>query len=395
MRNAFREMPIYVLSFMMCFLSLAKADDTPWIEPGRGVPQFLETVLTKKKAHVAFLGGSITQNAKGHTAMVPAWLKETYSDCEFTFTNAGLSSTCSVTGAFRLRDHLLKKGPIDLLIVEFAVNDDQDAVHDRATAMRGLEGIIRQFRRANPGGDIISVQFVNPPILEKFQNGKIATSVAAHKEVARHYAIPIVDVGLALAEKIKQGKSSWEMYGGTHPKKEGYQFASEMIGSVIANSPSKPAEENWALIDPLEVSNLENASWIDPQDASWLGGWSFSKPNREMLSLGGIRSDYEIYNALRSDEAGSMVYLNFTGTMLGAFVLAGPDAGILEVSIDNGDWEKVDLYHRYSKGLNYPRTVVLADNIVGSRHQAAIRISKEKHPDSKGTAATILFFGSN
>ena len=28
-----------------------------------------------KKCHVAFLGGSITQNGSGHTAMVPAWLK--------------------------------------------------------------------------------------------------------------------------------------------------------------------------------------------------------------------------------------------------------------------------------------------------------------------------------
>ena len=97
MRIGFREMPIYVLSLVVGLLVPALGEEAPWIEPGRGVPQFLETVLTKKKAHVVFLGGSITQNAKGHSAMVPAWLEETYPDCDFTFTNAGLSSTCSMT----------------------------------------------------------------------------------------------------------------------------------------------------------------------------------------------------------------------------------------------------------------------------------------------------------
>ena len=76
--------------------SLVSAE--PWIEQGRGVPQFLDTVAKKKQAHVAFLGGSITQNKNGHTAMVPAWLESTFPDCKFTFTNAGLSSTCSMSG---------------------------------------------------------------------------------------------------------------------------------------------------------------------------------------------------------------------------------------------------------------------------------------------------------
>ena len=40
-----------------------------------------------------------------------------------------IASTCSTTGAFRLRDDVLIKGPVDLFFIEFAVNDDQDAGH--------------------------------------------------------------------------------------------------------------------------------------------------------------------------------------------------------------------------------------------------------------------------
>ncbi|MEM7015642.1 MAG: SGNH/GDSL hydrolase family protein, partial [Verrucomicrobiota bacterium] len=109
----------------------------------------------QKTGHVAFLGGSITANAKGHSAMIPAWLEERYPDTKFTFTNAGISSTCSHTGAFRLIVDVLFKCQVDLLVVEFAVNDDQDAGHSRVHAIRGMEGVIRRLKAHNPGADVL------------------------------------------------------------------------------------------------------------------------------------------------------------------------------------------------------------------------------------------------
>ena len=134
---------------------------------------------------------------------------------------------------------------------------------------------------------------------------------------------------------------------------------------------------------------------VDPQVFSWLGGWKYEMVSPELLPMGSIRADYTAFKALRSDGAGDYLYHTFSGTMLGAFVLAGPDAGILEVSIDGGDWTKVDLYHEHSKGLNYPRSVILADGLTKSYHSAAIRVAEEKNPQSKGNTATILYFEVN
>ena len=55
-----------------------------------------------KEIRVAFLGGSITQNGKGHSGMVPKLLKERLPKAKIMDLNAGLSSTCSTSGAFRL-----------------------------------------------------------------------------------------------------------------------------------------------------------------------------------------------------------------------------------------------------------------------------------------------------
>lgn len=396
-----RQSPLHfrLVFVLLCRLSTSQAQDAapPIIEMGdSGVSNFIVRLETEKEAHVAFLGGSITQNQSGHTKMVPDWLRQRWPDVDFTFTNAGLSSTCSTTGAFRLQRDVLSKGRIDLLIVEFAVNDDQDAMHGRQAAIRGLEGIIRQYVEANPFGAVISVHFVNPEILAKVQAGEEAVSIAAHKEVARHYGVPSVDISIALSRAIAAGKMSWENdYKDTHPNQAGYQFASDWITNVIADSVAGGAPQPVTLPEPLDPLSYSGAVMVDPQVLSWLGGWKYEPVSKELLPMGSIREDYSAFKALRSDGAGDYLYHTFSGTMLGAFVLAGPDAGMLEVSIDGGDWKKIDLYHQHSKALNYPRSVILADGLTRSYHNAAIRVAEERNPESKGNTATILYFEVN
>ena len=48
----------------------------------------------EKTGHVAFIGGSITE-MDGYRPMVMDILKRRFSETKFTFTDAGISSTCS------------------------------------------------------------------------------------------------------------------------------------------------------------------------------------------------------------------------------------------------------------------------------------------------------------
>jgi hypothetical protein len=98
---------------------------------------------------------------------------------------------------------------------------------------------------------------------------------------------------------------------------------------------------------------------------------------------------------LTTAKAGKETTVKFNGRALGAYVLAGPDAGVVEVSIDGGQWKRVDLYHHYSRGLHYPRTVMFAADLKTGEHTAKIRLSEKSNPASKGTAARILQFTVN
>ncbi len=350
----------------------------------------------EKRGHVVFLGGSITQNAKGHTAMIPAWLGERFPDCEFTFTNAGLSSTCSMSGAFRLHDHVLTKGPVDLLVVEFAVNDDQDAGHAKREAIRGMEGIVQHVREHNPAAEILVIHYVNPPILEKLQNGEAVVSVEAHEAVAKRYELGSANVGAALAA----GAMDWPTYGGTHPKQPGYRLASDMAISILDRAWTGNLPENAALVDfsspmPIDVSSYSGGRFLDPATADWMGGWTSGPVSRELLPKGGIRRDYEDLPLTIASEPGATLTFNFSGTAIGAFVLAGPDAAKLEVNVDAGKWKPVELYHHYSKGLNYPRTVLFFDDLKPGFHQLSLRVAERAEGEPGGSQAALLHFAVN
>ncbi len=370
--------------------------DNPHLHVRSGLASLRKRLEVDRKCHIAFLGGSITQNTSGHTAMVPAWLKKTFPDAEVTVTNAGLGSTCSTSGAFRLKPHIFGREQVDLLVVEFAVNDDQDAGHARRECIRGMEGIIRQTQRDHPHCGIVMVQYVNPGMLAKLTKGEVPVAIAAHEDVAIRHGVISVNVAAEVAAATRGGRYQWKDYGGTHPGRFGYRMASNMIIAALEAGLAKGQDASQAKpADLLDAGSYDHGHFLAPEEAKFSAGWRVGKVGRELLPLGGIRPQYASYQLLRGDQPGTSLSLEFTGRTVGAFVLAGPDAGVLEARIDGGPVNRHDLYHRYSRGLNYPRSVIFGTDLKPGKHVLKLQLAEEKNPGSRGTTASILFFEVN
>src|SRR5690554_4187735 len=67
-----------------------------------------KTAFQKGKGDVAFLGGSITE-MDGYRPMVCEFLTQKFPETQFNFIDAGIASTCSDVGAFRLETDVLEK----------------------------------------------------------------------------------------------------------------------------------------------------------------------------------------------------------------------------------------------------------------------------------------------
>ncbi len=343
-----------------------------------------------KTGHVAFFGGSITE-MDGYRPLLCTFLENKFPSTEFTFTNAGIASTGSTTGAFRMDRDVLEEGPLDLLFLEFAVNDDQDEAHSYDEAVLGMEAIIRKARKHNPNVDIVMTYFVNPEILKDYQQGLVRTSIAAHEAVAQHYNISTCNLAKEVADQITIGTLNWETFGGTHPHPFGNQICAGMISSMLEKAwNSKVAFEKPAAINAF---NFENGRLVDPSSCEFDRKWSYAVPAWEVIK-GSKRDRFLNSKMLCTTKKGAELTFNFSGTAVGAFILAGPDAGVVEVSMDGGPFKEHDLYHsQYSKGLHYPRTVMFATDLSKGKHTMNLRMSKTS--SGNGTAARIMNFVVN
>lgn len=348
------------------------------------------------QGRVAFLGGSITE-MMGYRPIVVEGLKRRFPATQFDIVSAGLASTCSTTGAHRLEEDVFSRGKVDLIFIESAVNDDQDAQHAKREAIRGMEGILRQCRRRNPSIDIVVVHFTNEGMVSRYDDGRTPLSIEAHEAVCEHYGIASVNVAKEVSQLIREQKLTWKTYGGTHPGPAGNALAAQMCLAVCDRGWKTPPAEvrSYAMpAEPVDKGNYEHGRFLAPQDAKRGEDWTLDVPDWKQIP-GSFRSAFAGQPVLRSTSPGAEMSVTFEGQAIGVYVLAGPDAGMLEVKIDNGPWSKANLYHRFSRGLHYPRTVMLATDLPRGSHTATIRLSQDHDQASKGTAARILKFAVN
>ena len=351
---------------------------------------------------VAFMGGSITQ-MDGYRPIVSDWLAERFPSQEFEFVSAGISSTCSTTGAFRLESDVLRSQP-DLFFLEFAVNDDGDACYAERECIRGMEGIIRHTRETQPFMDIIVVYFVNESMLAQIQAGQTPLTVEAHERVCRHYGVSSVYLAKKVAERLSAGALSWEEYGGVHPAPLGNRLAAGLCTELLATAWGRESRRAATTLVahrlppvPLDDGSYVRGRWLSPAAGVPNGlAWIWTEP--EWADIQGTLRDTFAGQPLLCCGSGSAgadeCEVRFDGNTFGAFVLAGPDAGVLECSIDRGKWTATDLRHRHSASLHYPRTVMLATDMEQGQHVARLRLQ----PPPAGaapTAARILQFAVN
>ena len=336
-----------------------------------------------KRGHVAFIGGSITE-MDGYRPMVCKMLEKRFPDTEFNFTAAGISSTCSDTGAFRMQRDVLSKGPLDMLFVEFAVNDDQDSDQAYHDALRGMEGIIAQARKHNPKVDIVMTMFVNENILEKLQKGEITDSVKAHSKVAEHYNISVNHLAQELAELITAGKMNWKKFGGVHPNQYGNTMCATMIANALLPQWQKPLAVDAVAKDHPALPLLDPKSYsrgrlLPFSDINTDEHWKKDVPNWPKENKGKVRGHFINTPMIYSSTAGAKLSIKFTGTAIGAYMLSGPDTAIVKVTVDGKQSKEIETLRKYSS-FNYPMTVMFFNELEDGEHSLELEIL----PNQKG-----------
>lgn len=166
-------------------------------------------LTVNKKLNVAYIGGSVTNGTGGKDGYcwrtdVTDWFKAKFPSATITDTNAGIGSSSSYYGYYRLDEYVLAKNP-DLVFVEFAINDTYNSMTETESATY-MEGIIRKIRSANANADIIIVLTGDKRyLISDFSLAKVHAKKAVAGSV---YEFTFEGIGIGLLAKATDGPAA-------------------------------------------------------------------------------------------------------------------------------------------------------------------------------------------
>lgn len=309
-----------------------------------GLPNFFAKLKVGKPVTVGFIGGSITQALYGYRIQTAQYIQSRFPQSVFKWMNAGVSGTGTDLGACRIYNQLLKHDP-DLVFVEFAVNGGYPS---------GMEGILRQIIRNNPGTDICFIYTVlNPQAKQYLKPTAIPENIQLLENIASHYNIPGIHLGIEAATLEANDKLVWKgdangiqnkivfSADGIHPLRDGGDLYAAAIARSIQKLSANDAEQPHQLPTALIPDNWEDAKMLDPLEfASFSKGWSKTKTAKHPFLK--QFSGWFPY-VMESETPGSSFSFKFKGTMFGIFDIGGPEVGQLSIKVDGKEMKLQDI----------------------------------------------------
>ena len=343
-----------------------------------GLPNFFAKVKARKKVTVAYLGGSITEANNGWRDLTFNWLATTYPGAGFTQVNATAGGTGSDLGVFRMNHDVLPHKP-DLLFVEFAVNDFGSTTE---SIYRTMEGIVRKTWRRYPQADICFVYTIAENNIKDLQAGKYQFTALAMEQIAEHYRIPSIHMGVEVIKLLDAGKLIFTGVPEEHPHQivfttdhthplsgSGHPIYAGVVEHYLQEMAQSDSIAPHDLGAPFVADNWEDAQMIP---------LSRIKNRRGFKKLAGkdtVQQQFKkfmpaIYKAMAP---GATFTVRFTGKVLGVYDLIGPPGGIVTVTVDGGAPQDIFRFDQW--GNYYRKSAFFLKDLDNGPHQATFTVT--------------------
>lgn len=364
----------------------------------------LKRAIEKAKAGedvtVAFIGGSITEGAGATPSQKTCYSKVAY-DCfckrfgngdNVHYTKAGVGGTSSELGMIRYERDVLGRGAApDVVIVEFAVNDEGDETKGDC-----YETLIRKilFSDNAPAVILLFSVFENDWNLQE----RLST-------VGVRYDLPMVSVKDAVVEQfylpaeggrvISKNRFFYDMY---HPTSDGHRIMGESLDYLFVKADETPAgtEPDYQSLETVFRPEFVKVRLLDRKDmfeGAEISCGAFTESDKDLhhveMNLDNFQTPMFPYNWTATGETGDE-----------PFVIKIKSPYLLVITKDTGSMEfgKADIY------VDGEYVLTADPHAVGWTHstaQIAYRgkenvvhtVEIRKNPETLDKKFTILGFG--
>jgi len=346
------------------------------------LPNF-RRALESGTVRVGFLGGSITDQKTGTRwpEGLAGWLTAKWPKVRWILENAAIGATGSDLAVFRAKRDITDR-MCDLVLVEYAVNDNGTPPERRA---RAREGVLRQLL-ASGRTDVGLVYTFMREFEEDMEAGRVPPSVAGFEVLAAHYRLSSVWVGLQAWREVREGlmrREEW-LPDGLHPEHRGsHSYAQTVIAAIEKGLAAKAKSK--ALPPALDPHCWEKPRFVPFAEIERAGPWT----ERRWGALNWIDQ------VLFTTAPGATLRGKFRGRSLVAGFDFGSASSEVRWRIDGGEWQTSARDRPSWCGASgWYRPLVLAENIQPGPHTFELETIHGNAPECTGCTTCIPFIAS-
>ncbi len=348
--------------------------------PPRNIGIFFNKMRAGKAVTVAYLGGSLTAadaNKISYRSQVTNWLRQNFKDAQINELNAGVAGTGISYGVMRVRRDVIAYKP-DLVFIEFAVPESNDAPEAEEAVKKALEGMLRQMLIVPSPPQIVLLHTTNP---------KRAARSEWLDAIAAHYQVPTLNLQTEIWKQIEAGTLKANVLWPNPTAKdaaftsdEGHKTYASLITAYLeeqaklAPSPLLKVLPNPLVSDEMNYGELKAIAEFK-HDPAWRGE---ANNDRALPSL-----------LLSADKANAQVDIYFEGSVVGLSYRTGPDGGTFECLLDGkpapAPLNRIDAYDTSA----HIQTRLIPGGLGMNEHKLTIRVLGEKNAKSSGNAVRL------
>mmetsp|Transcript_54451 Transcript_54451/g.100663 ORF Transcript_54451/g.100663 Transcript_54451/m.100663 type:complete len:627 (-) Transcript_54451:73-1953(-) len=351
----------------------------------------LAACLRRKQCKLCVLGGSISLQKAGYRGHLIKALERrgvAVEDINAMFGVAGSKPLSLVVD-----DFVVANKP-DLLIIEVAVNDGDELLEgtprpDVTGIVRAAEGIVRTVKKNSPHTTIVFLEMflrddteqarVLKTGSEAWRDSKSHAAIGwyhhvaprLHRHVCRNYGLTQIDLIPAFKSLASTSRHLWFRDDCHHT-----EMAGERLGNLLARLLLWAVRQQALPLPPTLSPALDWQCWCNGRtmyvNESWLTP-PFSKfQERDPMRLG-AQATWMLL------EAGGKATIPFKGRACGLVTFLGPDAPVVQVSIDGGVGQEMSLLDHWSYYWR-DAVILLCEGLADTTHLLEIEVL-HRQPD--------------
>ncbi|MDX9866921.1 MAG: SGNH/GDSL hydrolase family protein, partial [Kiritimatiellia bacterium] len=338
----------------------------------------------REEGNVFFIGGEAANRAGGTRDLLKGAVREVFptnrlTRAFFAWNRLYPDNASSIIETFRAMSSPAATSRADhwpcvvLTVIELAA---EDIGKPEAQVHAALEGLIRRTRQQNPGRDLALIYPADGRFVAEYRAGREPAAVCLHERLAEHYQIPSLNLARAAAKR--------ETWQDTPAQRK--TLLQEGVAALLREdgAPQNRRPVRHPCPGPLRPGSWSRATLVNYERGELdPGGW-----------LGWQQSPLDqIFHVAVCEKPGPVMSLSFAGDAVGVYGVTGPDAGDLEWSLDNGPWQKVEVFDRTARDDRYHLFHTMADwTMTNGEHTVRLRVAEAVPPGSRGRMARIGWF---